>query len=48
MSDAPKGPILIDLDAPPEQGPDMAPPVPDLAAPPAQGRAMQALSLIHI
>ncbi len=46
MNDAPKGPILIDLDAPPEQGPDMAPPVPDLAAPPAQGRAMQAAAVL--
>ncbi len=46
MSDTPKGPILIDLDSAPEQGPDLAPPVPDLSQPPAQGRAMQAAATL--
>ncbi|MEM8578856.1 MAG: TIGR01620 family protein, partial [Pseudomonadota bacterium] len=36
-----KGPVLIDLDAPPPS-PAEAPPVPDPQAPPPQGRAMRA------
>lgn len=38
------GPVLIELDEPPETGPDTAPPVPDWAA--AEGRAMQTMAVL--
>jgi len=56
MSNAPKGPVLIDLDAKPAKAkakpksapetPDTAPPVPDLAAPTPSGQAMQTMAVL--
>jgi putative membrane protein len=42
----PKGPVLIEMDAPASEGPDRAPPVPETMAGAPQGRAMQAVALL--
>lgn len=42
----PKGPVLIELDAPAATGPDRAPPVPEVLTPAPEGRAMQAVALL--
>ncbi|MGB3313944.1 MAG: TIGR01620 family protein [Albidovulum sp.] len=39
----PKGPLLIEMEAPASEGPDRAPPVPDVVPAPGEGRAMQAV-----
>ena len=41
-----KGPVLIELDDTPEQGPAAAPPVPDLDLPAPTGRAMQTVATL--
>jgi putative membrane protein len=40
-----KGPVLIEMDAPPQDGPDRAPPVPE-ALPLPDGRAMQTVAVL--
>jgi len=45
MSDR-KGPVLIELDDTPDQGPAAAPPVPDLDMPAPTGRAMQTVATL--
>jgi putative membrane protein len=42
----PKGPVVIERDAPAVAGPDRAPPVPEFAAGAPEGRAMQAVALL--
>ena len=42
----PKGPVVIERDAPAPEGPDRAPPVPEITAGAPEGRAMQAVALL--
>lgn len=42
----PKGPVVIELDAPAAEGPDRVPPVPEALVPQPEGRAMQAVALL--
>ncbi|MEZ5778940.1 MAG: TIGR01620 family protein [Paracoccaceae bacterium] len=42
----PKGPVLIEMEAPAPDGPDRAPPVPDVAGPIPEGRAMRTVAVL--